>query len=391
MSEAVIISTARTPIGRAYKGTLVGTDAFELGKHVVTAAVERSGLDPAELDDIVLAESLYGGGDIARYVALEAGLENIPGAAINRHCAAGLSAVVTAASSIMAGMDRAVVAGGTHSTSTAPRSLKREPGSKDWADWMSPSHRDAPDAPNMDMTITVGWNTAVEAGITREEMDAWAARSHQRAVAGIDNGSFEEEIAPIDVAGPDGTVTFAVDEHPRRDTTPERLAQLAPLHPEIPGFSITAGNSAGLNDAAAAMVLAERGFAEQRNAEPLATIRAWASAGVAPARTGLAPTVAIPKALERAGIGVADVALWEVNEAFASMCVSTCKILGIDDTLVNVLGSGCSLGHPIGMTGSRMVMTLVRELRRRGGGTGVAAMCAGGGMSTALVLDVPAP
>jgi acetyl-CoA C-acetyltransferase len=388
-AEAVIIATARTPIGRAYKGTLVDTDAFELAKHVVTAAIDRSGVDPAELDDMVLGESLYGGGVVARYIAVEAGLESIPAAAVNRHCAAGLSAVVTAASSIMAGMDRAVVAGGTHSTSTSPRSLKRASGSREWADWMSPSHRDTPDAPNMDMTITVGWNAAVEAEITREEMDAWAARSHQRAVAGIDNGSFEEEIAPIDVAGPDGVKTFAVDEHPRRDTTPERLAELPPLHPEIPGFSITAGNSAGLNDGAAAMVVTEREFAEDRNIEPLAVIRAWASAGVAPSRTGLAPTVAIPKALDRAGIGVADVALWEVNEAFASMCVSTCKILGIDDSLVNVLGSGCSLGHPIGMTGSRMVITLVHELRRRGGGTGVAAMCAGGGMSTALVLDVP--
>jgi acetyl-CoA C-acetyltransferase len=240
------------------------------------------------------------------------------------------------------------------------------------------------------MSITVGWNAAVEAGVTREQMDAWALRSHQRAVAAIDSGAFAQEVFPIQVTGRDGTSrSFEVDEHPRRDSTMEKLASLKPLHPEIEGFSITAGNAAGINDGAAALVLAERGVAESLGAEPLASVRAWASAGVAPERTGLAPTVAIPKALARAGIEVGDVDLWEINEAFASMCVGTTKLLGIDEEIVNVLGSGCSLGHPIAMTGARMVMSLVHELRRRGGGTAVAAMCAGGGMSTAVVLDVP--
>jgi acetyl-CoA acetyltransferase family protein len=257
------------------------------------------------------------------------------------------------------------------------------PGTQDWDDWMSPSHKDRPTAPNLDMSITVGWNAAVEAGVTREEMDAWAFRSHQRAVAAIDNGSFAEEIFPVG--------DFAVDEHPRRDSTMEKLASLKPLHPEIDGFSITAGNAAGINDGAAAVVVADRALAEAEGLTPLASVRAWASVGVAPERTGLAPTVAIPKALDRAGLDVADVDLWEINEAFASMCVGTTRILGIDEDLVNVLGSGCSLGHPIAMTGARMVISLVHELRRRGGGTGVAAMCAGGGMSTAVVLEVPAP
>jgi acetyl-CoA acetyltransferase family protein len=390
VNEAAIISTARTPIGRAYKGTLVDTDAFELAQHVVTAAVERSGLDPQRIDDIQMAETLYGGGVIGRYVAIEAGLEHIPGAATNRHCAAGLTAVINGAASIMAGMDDVVVAGGTHSMSTGTRTMKRVKGTADWEDWLSPSHRDVPEAPNMDMSITVGWNAAVEAGVTREEMDHWAARSHQRAVAGIDSGAFEDEIVPIEVQGPNGATLFAVDEFPRRDTTVETLAGLKPLHPEIEGFSITAGNSSGLNDGAGAMVLADLAVAEAEGIEPLAIVRGWASVGVAPARTGLAPTVAIPKALDRVGLSIDDIDLWEVNEAFASMCVSTCKVLGIDDEKVNVLGSGCSLGHPIAMTGARMVITLVHELKRRGGGTGVAAMCAGGGMSTAVVLDVPA-
>jgi acetyl-CoA C-acetyltransferase len=223
-------------------------------------------------------------------------------------------------------------------------------------------------------------------------MDAWALRSHQRAVAAIDAGAFTEEIVPVEVTGRDGSVgTFAVDEHPRRSTSMERLASLPPLHPEIEGFSITAGNSAGVNDAAAALVIVDEAVAAAEGLTPLAVVRGWASVGVAPERTGLAPTLAIPKALDRVGLGIGDVDLWEINEAFASMCVASTRILGIDEEIVNVLGSGCSLGHPIAMTGARMVISLTHELRRRGGGTGVAAMCAGGGMGSAVVLDVPGP
>jgi acetyl-CoA acetyltransferase family protein len=390
MGDAVIVSTARTAIGTAFKGTLVDVDAFELGTHVVGEAVRRSGLDPELIDDVILGESRYGGGDIARYVAVEAGLEHVPGLAHNRHCASGLATVATAAAGIRAGMDRVVVAGGVESASTSPRWTRRIPGTDDWEDWAPPSHRNTSEAPNEDMSVTVGWNAAVEANVTREEMDAWALRSHQRAVAAIDAGSFADEVVPLAVRRRDGTtVTFAVDEHPRRTTTMEKLASLKPIHPEIPGFSITAGNASGVNDGGAALALADRAVAESAGREPLAEVRAWASVGVAPARTGLAPTVAIPKVLDRAGLTVADVDLWEINEAFASMCVGTTRILGIDEGIVNVLGSGCSLGHPVAMTGARMVMSLVHELRRRGGGTGVAAMCAGGGMSTALVLDVP--
>ena len=392
MADAVIVSTARTAIGTAFKGTLVDVDAFALGTHVIAEAVRRAGVDPALVDDVVMGESLYGGGDVARYAAIEAGLDHVAGVAHNRHCASGLAAVTTAAATVRAGMDRVVIAGGAQSSSTSPRSTRRIPGTDDWTDWFAPTHRDRPGAPNMDMSITVGWNAAVEAGVTREQMDAWALRSHQRAVAGIDNGSFVDEIAPIDVEHRDGSrSTFAVDEHPRRTTSMEKLASLKPLHPEIEGFSITAGNACGANDGAAAMVIAAGDVAEAEGLEPLAVVRAWASVGVPPERTGLAPTIAIPKALDRAGLAVGDVALWEINEAFASMCVATTRILGIDEGVVNVLGSGCSLGHPIAMTGARMVVTLIHELRRRGGGTGVAAMCAGGGMSSAVVLDVPAP
>ncbi|SEP10849.1 thiolase family protein [Trujillonella endophytica] len=392
-SDAVIVAGARTAVGTAFKGSLVNVDAMELATATVAEAVRRSGLDGELFDDVVLGESLYGGGAIARYAAIEAGLVNAPGIAHNRHCASGLAAVQTAASSIRAGMDRVVVAGGVQSSSTAPRSAWRVPGTQDWEeDWLAPSHRETADAPIRDMTITVGWNAAKKAGISREEMDAWALRSHQRAIAGIDAGSFADEIFALPVTRPDGTTgTFEVDEHPRRGSTLEKLASLKPLHPEIEGFSITAGNSAGVNDGAAAVVVADRAVADRQGLEALAVVRAWASVGVPPAETGLGPIAVIPKVLDRAGLSIADVDLWEINEAFASVPIAAVKALGLDDGIVNVLGSGCSIGHPVATTGTRMVLTLIHELRRRGGGVAVAAMCAGGGMASAVVLDVPAP
>jgi acetyl-CoA acetyltransferase family protein len=391
MPDAVIVSACRTAIGTSFKGTLVDTDATVLAGAVVRESLDRSGIPAADIDNLILAESLYGGGVLGRYVAVEAGLSTVPGVAMNRHCASGLAAIETAAGSIMAGMDRAVIAGGVHSMSTAPTATKRTLGTADYAPWMSPSHPDTPDAPAFDMSITVGWNTANIAGISREEMDAWALRSHERAIAAIDEGRFTQEIVPIKVTAADGAaVVFEVDEHPRRGTSMERLAGLKPLHPEIDGFSITAGNASGINDAAAALVLTSDAFAADRGLTPLATVRSWASVGVDPYETGMAPTIAIPKALSRAGLTVADVALWEINEAFASVPVAACKVLDIDPALVNISGSGCSLGHPIAATGARMVTTLINDLARRGGGIGVASMCAGGGMGSALVIEVPA-
>jgi acetyl-CoA acetyltransferase family protein len=392
MGDAVIVSTARTAIGTAFKGSLVDADPFLMAAHVLGESVRRSGLDPAQVDDVVIGESLYGGGDIARVAAIQAGMEHVPGLAQNRHCATGLSSVATAAGSIRAGMDRVVVAGGTQATSSFPMEKRRVLGSDDWDDWYSPSHPATADAPDRDMSITVGWNTAVEAGISREDMDAWAVRSHQRAVAAIDAGAFLDEIVPFEITARDGTTsTFEVDEHPRRDTSLDRLAGLKPLHPEIEGFSVTAGNASGLNDGAAALVIADREVVDAEGLTALGVVRSWASVGVTPARTGMAPIDAIPKALDRAGLGVGDVDLWEINEAFASVPIAASRALGLDEDRVNVQGSGCSLGHPIAMTGARMVMSLVHELRRRGGGHAVAAMCAGGGMAGAVVLEVPAP
>ncbi|MGW5377912.1 thiolase family protein [Nocardia sp. NPDC003999] len=381
MPEAVIVSALRTPIGTARKGTLRDTNAFDLAHHVVGAVAD--GLDPARIDDVVLGEGRYGGGVLARHAAVTTGLTTVPGLAQNRHCAAGMSAVHTAAAGIRSGMDELVIAGGVNSESTAPKARFRV-GADEWIDpWVSPSHPDRPDAPALDMSITVGWNAAVKAGISRADMDAWALRSHRNAIAAIDEGRFKEEIVPIET--PHGL--FDTDEHPRRDTSPEKLASLKVLHPEIDGFSITAGNASGANDGAAALAIAS----DRLGLPALAYIRAWSSVGVDPADTGLAPIEAITKVVYRAGISLSAVGLIEINEAFASVPIAAIRALDLDPDKVNVSGSGCSLGHPVAATGARMIVTLVHELRRRGGGLGIAAMCAGGGMGAATVIEVPAP
>ncbi len=393
MTKPVILSGCRTAIGSAFRGSLTETSAFDLAESVVTEALRRSGLEAADVDDVVLAEGLYGGGVIARHAAITAGLTQAPGLAVNRHCAASLASVQVAAADVAAGMVDAVIAGGVSSPSTSPKSSWRRPGSTEVTEgWISPSHPDSAEAPNLDMSITVGWNAANLAGVTRQEMDSWAARSHQRAVESIDRGDFADEIVPIKVTRGDGEViTWDTDEHPRRGSTVEKLGELKVLHPEIEGFSITAGNSSGINDGAAAVVVASPDLAAKRGVTPLATILSWASVGVDPAETGLANVTVIPKALERAGVALADVKRFEINEAFASVLVATTRQLGLDEARVNVNGSGCSLGHPVAATGGRMLVTLIHELRRQGGGMGVASMCAGGGMGAATVIEVFAP
>jgi acetyl-CoA C-acetyltransferase len=384
----VIVSALRTPIGRARKGSLVSKDAFELAQVVVRAVLERTGIAPGEIDDLVIAESLQGGGVIARHTAVVLGLQQIPGLATNRHCAAGLGALATAAGSIAAGMDRVVLAGGTESMSTMPLCQKRlAPGANPQL-WMPPSHPETPDAPAFDMSLTVGHNTAVEAGLSRRDVDQWAVYSHGRAIESIDSGALAGQIVPVEVQGPDGqTRLFDTDEHPRRGLTIESMAELKPLHPEIDGFTVTAGNAAGVNDAAAALLLMDPDYATSNGIEPLARIRSWAAVGVAPARTGLAPIDAIPKALARGKVAKDDVDLFEINEAFCAVPVATTRALGIDQEICNVNGSGCSIGHPIAATGARMVVSMVHELRRRGASLGCVSMCAGGGMGMAMVVE----
>ena len=383
MKNPVIVTAVRTPIARARKGSLVSKDAFQLAEIAVKGVVERSKIDPKEIDDVVIAESLQGGGVIARHTAVVLGLQSVPGLATNRHCAAGLGAISIGAGSIAAGMDRVVLAGGTESMSTMPMLTKRLAPGADPSPWMSPSHPETPDAPAFDMSITVGHNTAVEAKLTRKDVDEWAVYSHGRAIASIESGAFKDQIVPVATAGG----VFDTDEHPRRGLTVEGMADLKALHPEIPGFTVTAGNAAGLNDAAAAVLLMDPDYAASNGFAPLAKIRSWASVGVAPARTGMAPIDAIPKAIARAGLKQGDIDLFEINEAFCSVPVAATRALGIPQEICNVNGSGCSLGHPIAATGARMVVTMVHELRRRGKRLGLVSMCAGGGMGMAMVVE----
>ncbi|MBY6687790.1 thiolase family protein [Rhodococcus sp. BP-149] len=388
MNEPVVVSAVRTPVGTAMKGTLRNTSAETLATHILAEAVRRSGFEPGAVDDVVFAESMYGGGDLARYAAVAAGMVGVPGLAVNRHCTGSLSAVGIAASTVRAGMESVVVAGGVQSTSMMPRSVWRIADSEETETRIAPTFPYTEDAAD-DTSLSVGWNIAQKYGLSREQMDAWAVRSHRRAVTAIDAGTFDDEITPIKVTMPDGSITdFAVDEHPRRTTSLEKAAAVTVIHPEIEGFSISAANACGSNDAAAALTLTSAENAAANGIDALATVRSWVSVGVDPKYTGDGALAAIRKILTRADLRIEDVHLWEINEAFASVPVAACREFGIDEDLVNIHGSGCSLGHPIAATGARMLTTLIHELRRRGGGTGVAAMCAGGGQGGAVVVDV---
>jgi acetyl-CoA acetyltransferase family protein len=335
---------------------------------------------------------LQGGGCAARYVANALGLPpDTPGGAVQRQCATGMMAVQEAAANIRSGMADVVVAGGAESMTRSPLMFERSPFPFGGVErFLPPSHPDSPEAPNTNMLITVGENTARECGITREESDHWSYHSNMRAIAATDDGRFADEIAPMTVpAGRGETATVTVDEHPRRDTTPEKLAALPSL--TGPDGTVTAGNSSGIADGAAALAVVSRAYAESHGMEPLATVRSWNSCGVEPARTGLAPTICVPRALNRAGLSESDVDLVEINEAFASMSVASARKLGFPHDIVNVNGGAVGIGHPIAASGARILVTLIHELRRRGGGIGVGTLCAGGGMGSATVVEVHPP
>lgn len=382
MPRAVIVSGARTPIARSRKGRLATVDAFKLAQVAVRAAVERSGVPAADIEDVVLAESLQGGGVIARHTAIALGLTGAPGLAVNRHCAGGLAAVQAAAAAVRAGVNDVVVAGGTESMSTMPMVSKPGPDGQ-FARWLSPSHPERADAPTWDMSITVGENTARLAGLTRADVDEWAVYSHGRAVLSQDSGWFDDEIVPVTV----GDEQVTLDEQPRRGVTMESLAQLPVLHPELEDATVTAGNAAGVNDAAAALIIVSEAYAGAHGLTPLGYVREWGVAAVDPYETGLAPIDAIEKALAKSRLAVGDIDRFEINEAFNAVPVAVTRKLGIPQEQTNVNGSGCSIGHPIAATGARMVVTMLNELRRSGGTLGLVAMCAGGGMGSALVVE----
>jgi acetyl-CoA acetyltransferase family protein len=390
-TDAVIVAAVRTPIGRSGR-SLAGLSIQDIGMQTVAGVIAAAGLDAADIDDLLLGEVLQGGGCTARYVANALGLPpDTPGGALQRQCATGMMAVQEAAANIRSGMADAVIAGGVESMTRSPLMFEKSPFPFGGVErYLPPSHPDSLEAPNMNMLITVGENTARECGITREESDHWSYHSNIRAVAATDDGRFAEEIIPVTVpAGRGETVTVSVDEHPRRDTTLEKLAALPSL--TGPDGQITAGNSSGIADGGAALVVVSRAYAEAHGMEPLATVRSWNSCGIEPARTGLAPTVCVPRALGRAGLSESDVDLVEINEAFATMAVASSRKLGFPHDIVNVNGGAVGIGHPVGASGARILVTLIHELRRRGGGIGVGTLCAGGGMGSATVVEVHAP
>jgi acetyl-CoA C-acetyltransferase len=304
-----------------------------------------------------------------------------------RACATGLEALTQAATAIWAGTGEAFLAGGTESMSQQPW-LQRKPSEafpRKPPEYFIPLTHPLEMAP-FSVGLNTGENVAEKYGVTREQQDEWALRSHLRAVAAIDAGSFEQEIVPVAVPQRRGDpVEFRVDERPRRDTSLEQLAKLPPVYKE--GGTVTAGNASGRNDAAAALVLTSAAKAETLGLKPRAVIRGWASVGVDPMYTGTGPIEAVPKALKRAGIGLDDLDLVELNEAFAAMTVACVRELGLDPEKVNVNGGAVALGHPVGATGARLVVSLLHELERRGGRYGVATMCAGGGLGSAAVIE----
>jgi 3-oxoadipyl-CoA thiolase len=388
MSKAVILSAVRTPIGRL-GGALSGVRPDDLAATAVAAAVERAGVDPAGIEDVYLGAANQAGEDnrnVARMAVLLAGLpESVAGVTINRLCASGLAAVVSACHAVAAGDGELFVAGGVESMSRAPFVTAKPDqafprGDRTLYDttlgWRFPNPRMEALIPLESMGET-GENVAARWAVSREDQDAFALRSHQRWAAAQEAGRFADELVAV------GEV--ATDEHPRPDSTAERLATLKPAFRA--GGSVTAGNSSGLNDGAAALVVASEEKARELGVEPLGTFLGSAVAGVDPRVMGIAPVPAVRKLLERVGVGVAHLDLVELNEAFASQSLAVVRELGLDEEKVNVNGGAIALGHPLGMSGARLVVSLLHELRRRGGRYGLATLCVGVGQGQAALFE----
>ena len=384
MSEAVILSAVRTPIGR-YGGALSDVRPDDLAALVIKAAVERAGVDPGEIEDVYFGAANQAGEDnrnVARMSALLAGLpQSVAGVTVNRLCASGLSAVVGAAHAIRAGDGELFVAGGAESMSRAPLvTAKPDYGDGTTWDttlgWRFPNPRMEEMFPLESMGET-GENVAERYGVTREEQDAFALQSHRRWAAAQEAGRFADELVPVGEVGR--------DEHPRPDTSLEKLAALKPAFRE--GGTITAGNASGINDGAAALVVASEGKARGLGVEPLGRFVASAVAGVDPRYMGIGPVPAVQKLLARAGIEAADLDLVELNEAFASQSLQVVRELGLDPERVNVNGGAIALGHPLGMSGARLVVSLLHELRRREGRYGLATLCVGVGQGQAAIFE----
>ena len=391
MREAVIVSGARTAVGKAPRGSLRTTRPDDLAAVAIKAALERApGLDPAEIDDVILGCAIpeaEQGMNVGRIAALKAGLpQSVPGQTVNRFCSSGLQTIALAAQQIMSGMGDVIVAGGAESMSLVPMT----------GHIFAPNPELEAVTPEvyMPMGLTAE-NVAQKYAVTRAEQDAFALRSHQNAAAAQAGGKFTDEIVPVAVAvtelGADGRpaarrFTFAVDEGPRRESTLEALAKLKPVFQD--GGTVTAGNASQTSDGAAAVVVMSRAKAQALGLRPLARFVSFAAAGVPPEIMGIGPVAAIPKALKLAGLKLDDIGLIELNEAFAAQALAVVKQLEIDLERVNVNGGAIALGHPLGCTGAKLTVTLLNEMRRRGTRYGMVTMCIGGGQGAAGIFEL---
>ena len=388
MTRAVILSAVRTPVGR-YGGGLAGVRPDDLAALAVAAAVQRAAVDPSEIEDVWLGCANQAGEDnrnVARFAALLAGLpETVAGVTVNRLCASGLTAVVGACHAVIAGDGDLFVAGGVESMTRAPLVTQKPDapyarGDRALVDttlgwrFVNPRYAERYSRESMGET---GENVAERWSVTREDQDAFALRSQQRWAAAAEAARFADEVVP---AG-----ELERDEHPRPETTLEKLATLQPAFRE--GGSVTAGNASGINDGAAALVIASEERARALGVEPLGAFVGSAVAGVDPAVMGIGPIPAVLKLLERTGVAVGELDLIELNEAFASQSLAVIRELRLDEERVNVNGGAIAIGHPLGMSGARLVVSLLHELRRRGGRYGLATMCIGVGQGQAALFE----
>jgi acetyl-CoA acyltransferase len=382
----VIASSVRTAVGRGIKGTLRSTRPDDLAAWVMRAAVERvPGLKPADVEDVVLGCAMpeaEQGLNIARNAVFLAEFPNsVPGETINRFCASGLQAIVHGALQIHAGLADVVIGGGVESMSMVPMSGNKVS--------LNPRLMDRYPESYISMGHTAE-RVASRFGVSRAEQDAFAVRSHERALAAIAGGRFKDEIVPVKARVLEGNalgeVDFSVDECPRAGTTVEVLAKLPAVFKQ--GGTVTAGNSSPMNDGAAASVLLSDRKAQELGAKPLGRLRGYAVAGVDPDVMGIGPVPAIRKLLSQVGLGIGDIDRFEINEAFASQAVYCGRELGIADDRLNVNGGAIALGHPLGCTGAKLTASLLHELRRSGGRYGIVSMCIGGGMGAAGLFEV---
>ena len=391
MRNVVITAACRTPIG-ALGGQFKDLTSLDLSIPVMQELVKRAGIDPAIIDDVIWGcnyQRTYKENNLARVALVKAGLpETVPGITIHRNCTSSMSSVQFGFYQIMAGEADCIMAGGADSMSTAPHMVYgarfgKKFGNFEMRDSMWDSLTNLGVGPAMGITAE---NVAEKYNVTREDMDKFSLRSQQRAVKAIDEGRFKDEIIPITLKTRKGEVVIDTDEYPRRDSSLEKLAALKPSFKE--DGKVTAGNSSGMNDAASGILLMSEEKAKEVGAPIIARIVSTATTGVSPDYMGIGPISSSTKALQKAGLTMDDIDLVEINEAFAAQSIACARELGIDEEKLNVNGSGISLGHPVGATGSRLIVTLVNELKKRGGKYGLATLCAGGGMGTAIIVEM---